>query len=201
MWVVLLSGLVAILIGPATSWLVREQLHVNCSMGAPGSEGANTWACSDGIGYLGVALVLGAMWFVVVLSGSLVAGLVRHERAARVLLFILAAISSGWILGWTWYGADRLVGDEYAPVSGPGYWAMAVGPAAIACAVALLAGLAGLVIRGRVACIFSLAAVIAFAVAILLQPGLSINVVPAAGVAAAATARAWPPGAGAEAVR
>ncbi|MGO1855442.1 MAG: hypothetical protein ACTH0V_18750, partial [Microbacteriaceae bacterium] len=102
---VLASGLVAVVMGPSTVWLVRDQLHINCSMGQPGSEGADAWMCSDGIGYLGVAVVLGLMWFLAIVLGTLVAMLVRRDRAARLLLVLLAGASTVWILAWTWYGS------------------------------------------------------------------------------------------------
>jgi hypothetical protein len=49
-------------------------------MGPPGSEGADTWICADGIGYLGVAAIIGAMWALATVAGSLVAGLVWGNR-------------------------------------------------------------------------------------------------------------------------
>lgn len=57
-WSVIAGGLLAFVLGGAAIGLVREQLHLNCSMGAPGSEGADTWTCSDGIGYIGIAGLL-----------------------------------------------------------------------------------------------------------------------------------------------
>jgi hypothetical protein len=158
-------------------------------MGAPGSEGANTWVCSDGIGYLGVAVVLGAMWFITVLAGALVAFLVRHDRTARVLLVLLAAISTVWILGWTLYGSVSLVQDEYAPMPGLGYWWHAVGPSAIISILSLAAGVVSLFLPGRASWRVGLAAAIGMAVATICQPGLALNLVPASGVLAAAALR------------
>jgi hypothetical protein len=192
-WAVLGSGVVALFLGSAAIWLVREQLHIRCSMGQPGSEGANTWTCSDGIGYLGVAVVLGAMWFLAILFGALVAGLVRHDRAARVVLVVLAATSAAWILALTRYGASELVDDIYAPMRGEEYWQHAVGPAAIASCIGLTAALVSLFFGGRLAVIVIAGAAVGLVVATVLQPGLSINSVPAAGLLAAAAIRATAP--------
>lgn len=187
---VLGSALIAVVVAPAAIGLVRDQLHISCGMGAPGSEGANTWTCSDGIGYIGVAVILGAMWFVAVLIGSFAAGLIVRPRPAQAVLLLLAAMATCWILGWTWYGSSELVQDEYAPMTGPEYWAQTIGPAAIACALSLMAGLVGLAIARDYARAFFWIAAVGFAVATVLQPGLSINAVPAAGLAAAAAVRA-----------
>lgn len=189
-WVVLASGLVALFLGPAALGLVREQLHIRCSMGPPGSEGADTWACSDGIGYLGVAVTLGAMWVLAVLLGSLVAGLVRRDRTARVLLVLLAGASMAWILGWTWYGARELVEDENAPLTGSEYWQLAVGPAAIVGITSLAAAALSLFLPARSARIVCAAAAVGLLGATVLQPGLSINTVPAAALLTAAAIRA-----------
>lgn len=185
----LASGVVAVVLGPAAIDLVREQLHINCSMGRLGSEGANTWTCSDGVGYLGVALVLGAMWFIVVVVGSLIAMLAGADRAVRLLLVLLAAMSVAGILGWTWYASSELVQDEYAPMTGAEYWARAVGRAALVCFLSLAAGLISLLLRGRLSWIVGLGAALGLALAAIYQPGLSLNVVPAAGLLAAAALR------------
>lgn len=183
------SGMLALMLGFAAVSLVREQLHINCGMGQPGSEGADTWTCSDGIGYLGVTVVLGTMWFLTVLAGSLVALLVHHDRAARLVLVLLASASIAWILGWTWYGSNELVQAAYAPMSGPGYWAHVVGPAAIASALGAVAGLISLVLPRRPSRVVGIVATVGLIIATVLQPGLSINTVPAVGMFAAATFR------------
>lgn len=192
-WVILGSGVVALVLGSAAIWLIREQLHIRCSMGRPGSEGANTWTCIDGVGYLMPAVVLGAMWFLAIIVGTLTTGLVRHDRAARVVLVLLAAASAAWILGFTRYGAGELVDDAYAPIPGEQYWQDAVGPAAIACGISLMVAVVGLFLRGRLAVTLTLAAAFGLVVATVLQPGLSINTVPAAGLLAAAAIRARTP--------
>jgi hypothetical protein len=192
-WVILGSGVLALILRSAAIWLIREQLHIRCSMGRPGSEGANTWTCIDGVGYLMPAVVLGTMWFLAIIVGSLTAGLVRHDRAARVVLVLVAAASAAWILGFTHYGASELVDDAFAPIAGEQYWQGAVGPAAIACGVSLTVTIVGLFLRGRLAVILTLAAAFGLVVATVLQPGLSINTVPAAGLLTAAAVRARTP--------
>ncbi len=188
LWV-LGSGLLAFLFGWSAISLTRDQLHIRCSMGPPGSEGADSWHCSDGIGYVGVAVVLGVMWFLVVLAGSLVALLVERNRTARVLLVLLAAISTAWILGWTWYGSSELVQDEYAPMTGTEYWAHAVGPAAAVSTLSVAAGLVTLVLTRRLSWIIGIGAALGLAVATILQPGLSLNTLPAVGLLASAAVR------------
>ena len=196
-WVVLVCGLAAVFLGGPAAWLVREQLHINCSMGAPGSEGADTWTCSDGVGYLAAAVTLGLMWFVVILLGSLVAGIVRHDLTARAILVLLAGGATAWILWWTWYGSSELVVDDYAPMAGTEYWVLAIGPAAIASAVSLLAALVSLALVGRASRIVCAGAAVGLTIATVLQPGLAINTIPAAGMLAAAAVRTTvssPPG-------
>ncbi|MFJ2543820.1 hypothetical protein [Microbacterium sp. NPDC087589] len=158
-------------------------------MQPPGSEGAGTWICSDGIGYLGMAGILGIMWLVVVVVGSLVALFVSHDRPARLSLVLLAASSTAWILGLTWYGSTTHVQDEHAPMTGAEYWADAVGPAALISAIGVLVGLLSLVPTGPFSWILGIVATVMLIVATVLQPGLSINLIPAAGVLAAAAVR------------
>jgi hypothetical protein len=162
-------------------------------MGPPGSEGADTWICSDGVGYFGVAVVLGVMWLASILVGCLVAGLVRDDRSARIGLVVLATASVAWILGFTWYGASELVYDVYAPMTGEEYWQQAVGPAAIVSSASLTAAVVGLFLRGRFAVIATAIAALGIIVATVLQPGLGITTVPAAGLLAAASIRVATP--------
>ncbi|MGN6127340.1 MAG: hypothetical protein ACTHON_12285 [Humibacter sp.] len=189
-WVVIGSGLAALILGSGAIALVREQLHIACSMGAPGSEGADTWTCSDGIGYLGVAVTLGGMWFLTALLGTFAAGVIRHDATARTVLVLLAGLSTAWVLGFTWYGSSELVLDEYAPMSGQEYWQAAVGRAAIACVAGMAAAVGGLFLRGRLIRVANVAAALGLVVAAALQPGLSINTIPAAGLLVAAAVRA-----------
>lgn len=186
---VIVGGGLGVLLGAMTIQLVQDRLHINCGMGAPGSEGADTWTCADGIGYIGVAVVLGIMWFVAVVIGGLVALLVRSDRVARVCLIVLATASAGWLLGWTRYGSATLVQDEYAPLTGLGYWDQVLGPTAIAAVAGLALAVVSVILSGRVSWLLGIGAALMMVVAVVLQPGTSITLAPAAGLLAAAAAR------------
>jgi len=187
---VLVSGGAAFLLASSALDLVREQLHHNCGMQPPGSEGAGTWFCSDGIGYLGIAGVLGMGWLAVVLSGVLIALLVRPSGQARPALVILAAVSAAWVLGLTWSGSTTNVQDQYAPMTGAEYWIEAVGPAAMVSAIGIAVGVLSLLPTGPLSWILGIVAIVLLVVATMLQPGLSLNLVPAVGLLTAATVRA-----------
>jgi hypothetical protein len=186
---VLGAGVLAFVLGGSALSLVREDLYISCSMGEPGSEGADTWMCADGIGYLGVAVTLGAMWAIATVLGSLIAGLVARSSTARVSLALLATASGLWILWWTWYGASQLVGDEYSPSTGTEYWLAEVGPAAAVCLSSLVVGILGSLAHDTAARWMCAGAAAGLVVATALQPGLSINFIPAAGLLAAAAMR------------
>lgn len=186
----LVSGIIAFVLAGSALDLVRDQLHHNCGMQPPGSEGAGTWICSDGIGYLGIAGILGIGWLAVVLAGCLIALLVRSARQARPALVILAALSTAWVLGLTWYGSATQVQDQYAPMTGVEYWLEAVGPAALVSALGVALGLLSLMPTGPLSWIMGIVATILLIVAAVLQPGLSLNVIPPVGLLAASTIRA-----------
>ena len=186
----LVSGIVAFVLAGSALDLVRDQLHHNCGMQPPGSEGAGTWICSDGIGYLGIAGILGMGWLAAVLAGCLIALLVRPARQARLALVILAALSTAWIIGLTWYGSATQVQEQYAPMTGVEYWLEAVGPAALVSALGVALGLLSLMPTGPLSWVMGIVATILLIVAAVLQPGLSLNVIPPVGLLAAATIRA-----------
>ncbi|MER7448478.1 hypothetical protein [Microbacterium sp. NPDC097977] len=186
----LASGIIAFVLAGSALDLVRDRLHHNCGMQPPGSEGAGIWTCSDGIGYLGIAGILAIGWLTVVLSGCLIALLVRPSRQARPALVILAAVSAAWVLGLTWLGSARNVQDQYAPMTGAEYWLEAVGPAALVSVLGVALGLLSLVPTGPLSWILGIVATILLIVAAVLQPGLSLNIIPAVGLRAAATIRA-----------
>ncbi|WP_145985667.1 hypothetical protein [Microbacterium phyllosphaerae] len=190
---VLVSGVVAFVLAGSALDLVRDQLHHNCGMQPPGSEGAGTWICSDGIGYLAIAGILAIGWLAVVLSGCLIALLVRPSRQARPALVILAAVSAAWVLGLTWYGSTTNVQDQYAPMTGAEYWLEAVGPAALVSVLGVTVGLLSLVPTGPLSWILGIVATVLLIVATVLQPGLSLNLIPPVGLLAAATIRAVGP--------
>lgn len=187
---VLVSGVIAFFLATSALDLVREQLHHNCGMQPPGSEGAGTWICSDGIGYLGIAGILGMGWLAVVLSGALIALLVRPSRQARPALVILAALSAAWVLGLTWYGSATHVQDQYAPMTGTEYWLEAVGPAALVSVLGIATGLLSLLPVGPLSWVLGILATVLLIVATVLQPGLSLNLIPPVGLLTAATVRA-----------
>ena len=189
-WIILGGAIGAVFLGAFTLWLVREQLHIGCGAGQPGTEGDGAWMCADGIGYLWVAVTLGGMTMAVTLVGGLVAGLVRRERVARTLLVLLAAASAGWVLGWTWYGSSELVSAVPPGTRSVDYWFASVFPAAIACVMAIVSALVGLLPRGVSARIFLGVGAVAMLAGTVLQPGLAINTLPAAGLLAAAAVRA-----------
>lgn len=189
-WAVLGGGVAAIAFGGAAISLVREQLHISCEVGQPGTEGYGTWMCADGIGYLWVAAALGAALFFAVLAGSLTAALVRPRRLACTILVALAAIATAWILGWTWYGSSELVWSVPRGTLSIDYWHAAVLPASIASAAGFLLALLGLLAGGTPARLLFVGATAGLVVATILQPGLAINTLPAAGLLAAAAVRA-----------
>jgi hypothetical protein len=187
--IVIISGVAALIFGGALISLAREDLHIGCSMGSPGSEGGNTWLCRDGIGYLGFAATGGVMWLGATLSGAVVAGNMRRGCVARRVLVVLATVSALWIVGVTWHGATQLVGDQFSPLTGAQYWSLAAGPAAAAVAISLVIAVVGAATRGRVAVIGCVAASLGLVVSTVLQPGLSLGTIPAAGLLAAAALR------------
>ena len=189
-WTALGGGIASIACGGAAIWLVRDQLHISCGVGQPGSEGDGTWMCADGISYLWVAVVLGAMLAFGVLAGALTAGLVRPARAACLILVLLAAAMAVWILGWTWHASSELVWAVPPDTLSVDYWYAAVLPAAIASAAAFLPALVGIFTRGAAARVLFAAAAAGLLVATALQPGLSVNTLAAAGLLAAAAVRA-----------
>lgn len=183
------SGMAATALGSSTLSLVREQLHIHCGTGQPGSEGAGSWVCSDGIGYLWIAVVLGAMLACAVFAGSLVAGLVRPQRVACALLVGSAAAATAWVLAWTWHGSNELVWSVPPGVRSVDYWYAEVLPAAIVSGVAFLPALLGLTARGASARLLFSSGAAGLVVATILQPGLGMNTLAAAGLLAAAAVR------------
>ena len=191
---VLVSALISLAFGPLTLWLVREQLHIGCATYPAGTEGAGTWSCADGIGYLFAAAALGGMWVLTVLLGSLIAGLVRNGHAARIGLWLLSLGAGACVLGWYWSTSLDLVVDEHSPVKAEAIWAAAMAPAAVIAAAAIVCGGVSLFLRGRVATGVAIAAAGIMTVAVGVQPGLGLNLLPVAGVLAALAARSSRPG-------
>lgn len=187
---VIASAFGAVFLSLLTVSLVREHLHIGCGSGFPGSEGEGSWMCWDGIGYLGVLITLGGMTVAVTIIGGFVAGLTRLGRVARTVLVVLAAASVGWVLIWTWYGSSALVWSVPPGVQSTDYWIASVLPAAVVCGAGILSAIVGLVFRGAGARIVLSVGAIAVLAGTVLQPGLAISTLPAAGLLAAAAVRA-----------
>lgn len=187
---VLIGGVASFLLSGAVISLVRDELHISCGIGQPGSEGDGTWMCADGIGYVGVAVVLGAMLAFVILTGVLIAGLIRPGRAASALLVVLAAAVTAWILAWTWNGSSELVWAVPPGTSSVDYWYATVLPAATASAAAFIVALLGTLTRGVLSRILLALASAGLLVATALQPALAVNTLAGAGLLAAAAIRA-----------
>lgn len=188
-WMVIAGAFGAVFLGTLTAWLVRDQLHIGCGVGPPGSEGAGSWTCRDGIGYLWVAVTLGGMTVAVTIVGGFIAGRIRNERVARTALVVLAGTSLWWVLAWTWHGSSELVMSVPPGTQSIDYWIASVLPAAIVCGTGILAAIVGLVFRGAGARILLSAGAIAVLAGTVLQPGLAISTLPAAGLLAAAAVR------------
>ena len=183
---VLLGGVLSVFFGAAVLGLVRETLHFNCSWGIGGEWGPNgTWVCADGIGYVGVAVVLGGMSVLLVIVG-LVAAISRPSRGRSIVLLTLAAISLGWISWWTFYAATSYSGPRPAGETGWGLWVVTVLPAVILCTIGLLVGAVGVCTHrswSGVAPWFGVALMIA---GTALQLGVGIATFLSAGLLAAA---------------
>ncbi|MGX1702761.1 hypothetical protein [Microbacterium sp. NPDC055357] len=183
------ASLAALPLGLQAINLLRDQLHIHCSWVGAEAAGDGTWACSDGIGYLGFGLFLAAMWLATAIGGPIIAVLVRDGRDARGFLLGLATVSAAWILGGTFLGAATLVGDEHAPAEGLESWVTAVGPSAIPTFAAVAAAIAALIIRGATARVLLIAGALLLGYSTALEPGVGINLLPAAGLLTAAAIR------------
>lgn len=129
------------------------------------------------------------MWLATAIAGPIIAIRVRDGRDARCFLVALATVSAAWILGGTFGGAATLVGDELSPVKGPEFWVAAVGPSAILTSVAIAAAIVALFLEGATARVLLIAGGIVIGFATPLEPGVGINLLPAAGLLAAAGIR------------
>ncbi|MFJ6651562.1 hypothetical protein ACIQLJ_02060 [Microbacterium sp. NPDC091313] len=165
--------------------LVRDQLHIGCTLGAPGTEGAGSWACQDGIGYLFAAIALGATCVFSAVAGALIAGLVRRTQVAVPALGSIAIVAAAAAIALTVQATAAWAGDG----DRSGYWLAAVGPSALTAGVSLVgaAVLAWAPRRLRQPGLYAAAGVMALAA--LMQPGLALGILPAAGCLLAAAIR------------
>ena len=183
---VLLSGILAFSLAWASLGLVRDTLHVNCSWGVGGEWGSNgTWVCADGIGYLGVAVVLGGMSAILLLAGLLTA-IARPSIGRSVVYLALAAVSLAWIGWWTFYAATSYTGPRPTGETGPGLWAVTVLPGLPLCALGLLVGAVGAVMWRRWSTAALWVGVSIMLVGTMLRPGLGVATLVSAGMLAAA---------------
>jgi hypothetical protein len=137
------GGVFALLFASGSLGLVRETLHFNCSWGVGGEWGPDgTWLCADGVGYLGVAVVLGGMSGLLLLAGLLVA-LARPSAGRSIVYLVLAAISLTWIGMWTFYAAIAYSGPRPDGETGTGLWTATVLPGLTTCAFAIVVGAVG----------------------------------------------------------
>lgn len=187
LWVVC-GGIAGLFSGLFTLSLVREQLHIHCSTGPAGTEGAGSWVCADGIGYVTWAVLLGGMTAALVIAGALVAGLARRNGPARVALVLLTVVSVCWVLVLTWLGSSHYV-DVPPGVRSVDYWFGAVAPAATVAALALGVALLGLPFTGALGRVLTWVAAAGLAVATIMQPGLGVSTLLAAGLLIGATTR------------
>ncbi len=140
---VVVGGVFAFLFASGSLGLVREALHFNCSWGTGGEWGPEgTWLCADGVGYLGVAVVLGGMSGMLLLAGLLVA-FARPSAVRSIVYLVLAAISLAWIGMWTFYAATAYSGPRPDGETGVGLWIATVLPGLTTCAFALVMGAVG----------------------------------------------------------
>jgi len=174
-----------------TITLLRERLHYLCSFGEPGTEAAG-WTCPDGISYLAPGVILGGVAAITAVNGLLAVVLVREDRAARILLTLLAAGSAAAGLAGSWIAANSVQALP-AGVEGGDYWIESVLPAAVAAVVSLAIAAAALAVTERPALVLSCVAAGGLLVATILQPGLAISMLPAIGLLLAAASRTDPP--------
>jgi hypothetical protein len=156
---------------------VRDQLHISCSYAAMGTEGR--WVCADGIGYIGVAIVLGGFPAAAAVAAAIASWLVRKPVRTAGVLVLLSALTVAWPLAWTWHGVANLVGTVPDVARPEDFWALSALATAIVALVALAAAASGLLIRGRAAHVLLWCGAAGMGVATLVQPGLGVSFVGA----------------------
>jgi len=195
--VIVVGGLLAFLFAGGAFALVRGTLHFGCSWGIGGEWGPDgTWVCADGIGYLGVAVVLGGMSGLLLLAGLLVA-IARPSTGRSVVYLVFAAVSLAWIGFWTFYAATAYTGPRPGGETGASLWISAVLPGLATCALALLVGAVGALTSRRWSRLLLWVGVGLMLLGTALAPGMAIaSFVAAAMLAAAGVQRQrtlWPP--------
>ncbi len=187
-WV--LGGAVsALIMVVATVHLLQEGLHSGCSMPPPGSEGAGTWICGDGISRFQPIVESGAMTIVLAVIGVLVAARLRADRAARIALTAFAVVAVTWMLGWTWDAASRVYETLPEGVHPQHYWFSALGPAAAVAVVAMVVAVVSMLLSARTARVLLLVAIAGLGLATVLQVGLAPSTLLAMGLLTGARTR------------
>jgi hypothetical protein len=183
---VLFGGVAAFFFAWASLGLVRDTLHFNCSWGIGGEWGSDgTWMCADGIGYVGVAVVLGGMSGVLVLAGLLTA-VARPSAGRSIAYLVLGSVSLAWIGWWTFYAATAYTGLRPVGETGSGLWAATVLPGLALCALGLLVGaVSALMVPRRTPVVLWIGASMMLA-GTLLQHGIGIATLVSAGMLVAA---------------
>lgn len=186
---VVLSGVVAFILGSASLGLVRETLHFNCSWDIGGEWGIDgSWICADGIGYLGVALVVGVMSGAILLIGLVIA-FARPSLRRSMVYLALAAFSLVWIGGWTFAAAISYAGARPAGETGSGLWAVAVVPALALCTLGLLVGAVGVLSSLRWSRVLLWGGVGLMLMGTVIQPGIGVATIVSVGMLVAAGVR------------
>lgn len=179
--------------GASSMFLLRDQLHVRCSIyfeaGVAQIEANGSWVCADGISYLipGIILICGPFVFAVV--GAVIAHLIVQDFLARLILALLAVASVAWVLGWTWHASREYVSSTPPGVDSLSYWYLAVGPAAALAVAGLACGLVALLARPSGAGWMLGLAVVALLIASPASLGTSAGTLVAAGLLGTAYGR------------
>ena len=180
------GGVLAVALAFASLGLVRETLHFNCSWGIGGEWGPDgTWVCADGIGYAGVAVVLGGMSGVLLLIG-LGMSFTRRSFFRSIVFLLLAAVSLAWIGWWTLYAATAYAGPRPVSESGQELWVATVLPSLVFGAFGLLIGAVGALTSRRWSPVALWTGVGMMLVGTALQPGVGIATLVSSGLLVAA---------------
>jgi hypothetical protein len=183
----LVGGLVGLMLAGATVGFLREGLRYGCDYILEG-EGAGSWLCQDGIGYLGAGIPLVGIALLTAAAGATVSAARGPVRARVALLLAIAAVPPVGFGASTFY-AVTVLGRTLPPGQHPldAWWTLVV-PCVVATLLAVAAVGAGIVVgrrRPRVGAIVVAAGFGLFVVAGVLQPGALVLIAPAAGVAVA----------------
>lgn len=183
---VLVGGVVALFFGFSAHPLVRDKFHYNCSWDIGGEWGPDgTWVCADGIGYLTIAVMLGAVSGLLVLAG-LIVSVALPARSRLMVFLVLAAVSVSWTCWWTLYAATFYAGSRPVGETGEGIWAQAVLPSILLSVLGLLIGAVGALTMRRWSPIVLWCGVVVMSVAAVLQIGTGISAFVSVAMLAAA---------------